>query len=160
MDHTGSDFEDYLPHVVDHTESGIGDTSQNPRKPMKGAEMLRSEPQCAFEFTYGFLEGSDLIGNGQNMVICKMTMGNRMIRPAHDITMRAQQPHSLRNTFASLYESYSMMYYADTLAHSCTSMLHMSFMTTQEVALFDVDRIFINSMHNFYDAYANYKRVK
>jgi hypothetical protein len=114
----------------------------------------------AFEFTYGFLEGSDLIGNGQNMLICKFTLGNRFIRPSKEIAWRTGQPRNVDNTFESLYETYGIMYFADTLANSCTSMLHGSLVTSQEVALFDLDRIFINSMHNFYEAYANYRRVR
>lgn len=63
--------------VVDHT-----DTDGKEMQAKTGFKIITSKPVCAIEFLYGFLEGSDLIGNSKNMTICKNTMVHDMIGPA------------------------------------------------------------------------------
>ena len=55
------------------------------REPMNGLTIIKSEPWCSIEFVYGFLQGSDLIGRGRNMSICKNTLTKHTIKPAVDV---------------------------------------------------------------------------
>lgn len=103
------------------------------------------------------MQGSDLIGNGQNMTICKNTMSNHIIKPSNSIKQMEK-----KRSFRAAYKSYEMFYYADQLAHSCTDMMHKGILSSKETvsALTDAPRLLINFMHNFYEAYENYSRVK
>ena len=107
--------------MIDYTDPIVN------KKPATGFKMLQTQPLCTVEFWYGFLEGSNLIGNSQNMTICKNTVSQDMIAKGMRVASLLEKDN-INNTFDALYESYGMLYNSNRLAVSCTGMLSASYL--------------------------------
>ena len=117
-----------------------------------------AQPMNAISFMSGFVYGSNLTGNGEEMTRCNSYVENNINAKVSSMMYSASNI-TINNTFDGLYAFYNILYVAHPTVTSCslyasegTSTLKNNF-----VNILDLGKLMDNFIHNLMTAYDDYQ---